>query len=60
MNATVFKRERWRVQHLHCRDESAPGSLDEAHYVLSTHAGHGPACLQYLAAAAYASEGDEW
>jgi hypothetical protein len=58
----AFSRERWRVQHLHCLDESAPSSLDEARYVLASHSGHGPTCLQYLAADAYshgAGDGDD-
>lgn len=63
MNVGVaFARELWRVKHLHCRDESAPSSIAEARYILSTHSGHGPACLQYLAADAYshgAGDGDD-
>ncbi|WP_043673534.1 hypothetical protein [Nocardia vulneris] len=51
--ATIASRQRWDLQHRFCGDESAPASLDEARYVMTTHAAHGPACLQYLAAEAY-------
>lgn len=51
--AIAQARELWSSRHQFCSDETAPASLTEARFVMTTHAGHGPRCLQYWAAVAY-------
>lgn len=56
MNAAlIYSRQQWHRQHLHCADEVEPRSIEEARYVITSHATHGPACLQYLVASAFSS-----
>lgn len=60
MNAAVIRsRERWALQHQFCADEPRISSIDQARYVLAVHAGHGPTCMQTLAAGAYITGLDE-
>lgn len=57
--ALAQSRELWRAKHMFCTDETPPGSITEARYVIDVHAAHGPNCLQYWAAIAYCdSSGD--
>lgn len=53
MIATLADAEQWRHFHRHCYTEGAFRSLTEAQFVLNSHSGHGPLCLQYLSASAY-------
>ncbi|UGT69871.1 hypothetical protein LTT66_06750 [Nocardia gipuzkoensis] len=55
MTITSADVEQWRYFHRNCFVEGAFRSLDQARFVLNTHSGHGPSCLQYLAASAYSS-----
>lgn len=48
----------WQSRHSDCSTDTAPTSHASARYVLTSHAGHGPTCLQTLAAGAYLSEGN--
>ncbi|MEU2106518.1 hypothetical protein [Nocardia sp. NPDC019255] len=56
---TLADTEMWRHNHRHCHHDGTFRSLDEARFVSNVHSGHGPACLQYLAAHAYSSLGSE-
>jgi hypothetical protein len=55
--SSAYARELWTGRHRFCNDDPGPiATLDEARFVLTSHAGHGPDCLQYHAAMARASE----
>lgn len=61
MTATIAQAQIWDNLHRFCTDD--PGeikSLDEARYILTRHSGHGPECLQYLAALNRASTTAGW
>lgn len=55
MSSLMDREEQWETEHRNCVD--LPVSMDHEHAtrVLSTHAGHGPACRQYVAALARVS-----
>ncbi|ATL70343.1 hypothetical protein IU500_08740 [Nocardia terpenica] len=46
-------RDRWLIDSRDCSHEPSDLDYDRARFILAVHAGHGPACRQYLAAAAY-------
>lgn len=48
----------WQHRHSDCSTDTRPTSYDSARFVLTAHAGHGPRCLQTLAAGAYLSAGN--
>lgn len=50
---TLADAEQWRHFHRNCRQDGTFRSLDQAQFVTNVHGGHGPSCLQYLAATAY-------
>ncbi|MBF6301566.1 hypothetical protein IU459_29100 [Nocardia amamiensis] len=51
---TVADRNRWAIQHADCGvAEPYITSIEQARFILATHAGHGARCLQYIAAMAY-------
>lgn len=48
---TYSDAEMWRNLHRFCHDTPSPiAGLTEARFVLTEHAGHGPACRQFAAA----------
>jgi hypothetical protein len=53
MSTYLAQVDLWRIQHRDCTADVPPTSLEQARFVLGDHAGHGPRCLQCLAAAAY-------
>lgn len=53
MTITLADAEQWRHFHRSCFAEVGFRSLEQARFVANIHSGHGPTCLQYLAAAAY-------
>jgi len=46
------------ARHSNCHADTPPNTYDAARYIATTHAGHGPRCLQALAAGAYLSAGN--
>lgn len=46
--------DRWLAQSQDCAADPGELPLEQAHYVLGLHAGHGPTCRQYFAASAIA------
>lgn len=50
---TLADADQWRHTHRRCSGEGPFRSLEQARFVSNIHSGHGPACLQYLAAHAY-------
>ncbi|WP_330229357.1 hypothetical protein OHA40_25250 [Nocardia sp. NBC_00508] len=57
MQTSLDTQDLWRTQHRDCAAEpSTDLDLDRALFIRSVHAGHGPECRQYLAAAAYCLE----
>ncbi|WP_431969522.1 hypothetical protein [Nocardia sp. bgisy134] len=53
MQTSLDKRDLWSTQHRDCGIEPTDLDLELALFLRSVHAGHGPGCRQYLAAAAY-------
>ncbi|MET8873935.1 hypothetical protein ACWEO2_05670 [Nocardia sp. NPDC004278] len=54
MQTSLDIRDLWITQHRDCSAEPIMDlDLDRARFICSTHAGHGPECRQYLAAAAF-------
>jgi hypothetical protein len=53
MTITLADAEMWRHLHRKCWQDSEFRSLDQAQFVINVHGGHGPSCLQWLAASAY-------
>ncbi len=43
----------WLAQYRDCSTEPIGLSAEKAHFLLVVHAGHGPACRPYLAAASF-------
>lgn len=44
------RKEQWHNRHRYCHDTPPAMGLDEARWVLDTHAPHGPTCRQYATA----------
>ncbi|MBF6296479.1 hypothetical protein IU459_02855 [Nocardia amamiensis] len=54
MQTSLDMQDLWRTQHRDCTAEPTTDlDLDRALFIRGVHAGHGPECRQYLAAAAY-------
>ncbi|AXK88395.1 hypothetical protein IU443_17180 [Nocardia farcinica] len=53
MQTSLDRRDLWGAQHRDCTVEPTDLDMDLAQFLRATHAGHGPECRQYLAAAAY-------
>ncbi|MFC8526954.1 MULTISPECIES: hypothetical protein [Nocardia] len=54
MQTSLDTRDLWSSQHSDCAAEpTVPLDTDRARFICSMHAGHGPECRQYLAAAAF-------
>ncbi|BDT96694.1 hypothetical protein IU427_03905 [Nocardia beijingensis] len=61
MQTSLDTQDLWRARYRDCSAEpSTDLDMDRALFIRSVHAGHGPECRQYLAAAAYCLDhGDE-
>ncbi|MET9024026.1 hypothetical protein ABZW96_00230 [Nocardia sp. NPDC004168] len=61
MQTSLDIQDLWRTRYRDCSAEpSTDLDMDRALFIRSVHAGHGPECRQYLAAAAYClAHGDE-
>ncbi|MET8650517.1 MULTISPECIES: hypothetical protein [Nocardia] len=53
MQTSRDTRDLWSARHRDCGADPTDLDLDLARFLCSTHAGHGPQCRQYLAAAAF-------
>ncbi|MET7770591.1 hypothetical protein [Nocardia sp. NPDC005366] len=53
MQTSHDTRDLWSARHRDCGADPTDLDLDLARFLCSTHAGHGPECRQYLAAAAF-------
>lgn len=51
---TADRKDQWHMTHRFCHDTPPPMRLDEARFVLDTHAPHGIECRQYMTALDYA------
>lgn len=50
MDMSYSVTDRWAVEHRDCNAGAIIMDRHRAAFVLTTHAGHGPGCCQYLAA----------